>query len=43
MKNDELIISNVVGYILKLMKNNVNINSHMKEFAANHLWLYKLK
>ena len=24
----------VVGYMLKLLKNNVNINSHMKEFAA---------
>lgn len=34
MKNEELIISIVVGYMLKLLKNNVNINSHMKEFAA---------
>jgi hypothetical protein len=34
MKNEELIISIVVGYMLKLLKNNVNITSHSKEFAA---------
>jgi hypothetical protein len=34
MKNEELIISIVVGYMLKLLKNNVNITSHLKEFAA---------
>lgn len=34
MKNEELIISIVVGYMLKLLKNSININSHMKEFAA---------
>lgn len=34
MKNEELIISIVVGYMLKLLKNNININSHMKEFAS---------
>lgn len=34
MKNEELIISIVIGYMLKLLKNNVNINSHMKEFSA---------
>jgi hypothetical protein len=34
MKNEELIISIVVGYMLKLLKNNVNITSHLKEFAS---------
>ncbi len=34
MKNEELIISIVVGYMLKLLKNNINIKSHMKEFAS---------
>jgi hypothetical protein len=34
MKNEEPIISIVVGYMLKLLKNNVNITSHLKEFAA---------
>ncbi len=34
MRNEELIISIVVGYMLKLLKNKVNITSHLKEFAA---------
>lgn len=34
MKNEELIISIVVGYMLKLLRNNVNITSHLKEFSA---------
>jgi len=34
MRNEELIISIVVGYMLKLMKNNINIKSHIKEFAS---------
>lgn len=34
MKNEELIISIVVGYMLKLLRNNVNITSHLKEFAS---------
>jgi hypothetical protein len=34
MKNEELIISIVVGYMLKLLKNNVNITSHLKEFSS---------
>ncbi|MFW6286295.1 MAG: hypothetical protein ACOC16_04215 [Nanoarchaeota archaeon] len=34
MKNEELIISIIVGYMLKLLKNNVNITPHLKEFAA---------
>lgn len=34
-KNEELMpIVVVVGYMLKLLKNNVNIISHLKEFAA---------
>lgn len=34
MKNKKLIISVVVGYMLKLLKNNVNINKYKEEFAA---------
>lgn len=34
MKNEELIISIVVGYMMKLLKNNIDIKSHQKEFAA---------
>lgn len=34
MRNEELIISVVVGYMLKLLKNNINIKSHMEEFTS---------
>lgn len=34
MKNEELIIATVVGYMLKLMKNNIDIKTHWDEFAS---------